>query len=198
MRRLAVLTVLICGGWLAQEMLAQEPAAETKSGSAEASSEPSALWKWVNFLMLAGGLGYFAAKGFPAFFRARTTEIQAGIEEARAFKMDAEQRASAISARISHLSEDIDKFRMQAQAEMEQEGVRIRQETAAHIEKLEKQAANEIEAAGMAARRELKTYAATLAMDLAEQQIRAGLDPRSIQALVDNFLKDLERQEARQ
>ena len=192
MRRLALLTVFACAG-----LIAQEPAESKSAEHSTEPAEPSIVWKWVNFLMLAGGLGYFASKGLPAFFRARTGEIQKGIAEAQTFRMDAEKRASAMDSRLNLLGADIDKFRMQAHAEMEQEGLRIRHETAAHMQKLEQQAAQEIEAAGKTARRELKSYAAGLAMDLAEQQIRAGLDPRSIQALVDGFLKDLEKQEAR-
>ena len=118
------------------------------------------------------GLGYLMAKTLPPLFKSRTEEIQKGIAEAQAIKQDAEKRAAEVDARTAALGADIERFRAEAKAEMEQEGERIRQETAAQIERLEQQAEQEIEPAGKTARRELKSYAANLALDLAEQRIR--------------------------
>ncbi len=80
---------------------------------------------------------------------------------------------------------------------MQQEGERIRQETAKQLGHLEHQARQEIEAAGKVARRELKDYAAKLALDLAEQRVRARLNAGTETALVDGFIHDLQRQESK-
>jgi len=176
---LLVLTAVVC--------CAQEP------GAAE---DKYAVWKWINFLILAGGLGYLMAKNLPAFFQSRTASIQKGIAEAQLMKQDAERRAADMDRRMSALGAEIDKFRAASQAEMQQEGERIRQETAAQIRKLEQQAEVEIESAGKTARRELKSYAADLALDLAEQRVRARLDGKTEAALVDSFVADLKRRES--
>lgn len=167
-------------------------AAQEQAGSAE----PSMTWKVVNFVILAIGLGYLMAKTLPGFFHSRTSSIQEGIAEAQKVKADAERRAAEVDKRVSALGADIEKFRTQSRAEMEKEGERIRQETAATIQKLEQQAQVEIESAGKTARRELKAYAANLALDLAEQRVRARLDSSSENALVENFVLDLKRQES--
>jgi F-type H+-transporting ATPase subunit b len=151
-------------------------------------------WKWANFVILAAGAGYLLGKHLPAFFKSRTADIQKDIAEAQATKRTAEARAAEMEIRLKSLGADIEKFRSQSKIEMEQEGSRIRQETAHQIEKLQKQAEQEIESAGNLASRELREYAAKLALDLAEQRIRTRLDAPTEAGLVDDFTKDLQHQ----
>jgi F-type H+-transporting ATPase subunit b len=172
-------------------------AQEQEKAAAAEKSEPGIAWKWANFAILAVGLGYLINKNLPPFFRSRTAEIQEGITEAQQIKRDAEARAAQVEARMQKLGEDIDQFRTQSREEMQQEGERIRQETAKQLGHLEQLAQQEIEAAGKAARRELKDYAAKLALDLAEQRVRARLNAGTETALVDGFIQDLQRQESK-
>ncbi len=78
---------------------------------------------------------------------------------------------------------------------MEQESARIRGETGKQIEKLQQQGEQEIEAAGKTARLELKAYTAELALQLAEQLVRARLDAATEAGLVEDFIHDLKGQE---
>jgi F0F1-type ATP synthase membrane subunit b/b' len=154
--------------------------------------EESMTLKWVNFAILAAGLGYLCAKTLPGFFKSRTSEIQQGIREAQAIKKEADARASEMEAKLASLGAEIERFRTQSQSEMQQEGKRIEQETARQIARIEQQAQAEIETAGKIARRELQTFAAKLSLDLAEQRVRQRLDGSTDAALVDDFVKDLE------
>lgn len=183
MRRVSSVAMLLLGAaaWLS----AQEGGA---------TPEPAMGWKWANFVILVAGLGYLLAKMLPPLFKSRTEEIQKGIAEARAIKLDADKRAADVTARTATLGADIERFRVEAKAEMQQEGERIRQETAAQIGRLEHQAQQEIEMSGKIARRELKSYAAKLSLDLAEQRVRERLDAKTEQGLVDAFIQDLERE----
>ena len=183
MRRISSITILLVAGaaWLGAQEGGGPP-------------EPGIGWKWANFLLLVAGLGYLVAKMLPPLFKSRTEEIQKGIAEARAIKLDADRRAAEVDARTAALGADIERFRIEAKAEMQQEGERIRQETAAQIARLEHQAQQEIEMSGKIARRELKSYAAKLSLDLAEQRVRERLDPKTEQGLVDAFIQDLERE----
>jgi F-type H+-transporting ATPase subunit b len=95
---------------------------------------------------------------------------------------------------MNALGAEIERFRTQANAEMQQEGERIRQATAAEVQRVEQRAAQDIAAAGKNAGRELKEYAAKLALDLAEQRVRARLDAPTSAAIVENFVNDLKRQ----
>ena len=190
MRRASSVAILLLAGaaWLS----AQEGGA---------MPEPAAGWKWANFVLLVAGLGYLIAKTLPPLFKSRTearaarrATIEKGIAEARAIKQDADKRAADVAARTAALGADIERFRVEAKAEMQQEGERIRQETAAQIARLENQAQQEVEMSGKIARRELKSYAAKLSLDLAEQRIRERLSPKTEQELVDAFIHDLERE----
>jgi F-type H+-transporting ATPase subunit b len=173
---------------LAQDIYEIAAKKEAKSEAAE----PDAMWKWINFGLLAVGLGYLLGKTLPPFFKSRTSDIQKDIVEAQATKRDAEQRAAAIEKRVSALGADIEAFQAQSRTEMEQEAARIREETARMIEKVQKQAGNEIETAGKNAQRDLKAYAAKLSLDMAEQRIRTRLDTATENGLVDDFVKDLQ------
>jgi F-type H+-transporting ATPase subunit b len=169
-------------------------AASLAAADTESPSEPSPVWKWANFAILAVGLGYLMAKNLPALFTSRTTEIQKGISEAQQMKQDAERRSAEMDARLSALGADIERFRAQSAAEMQQEGDRIGQETAAQLKRIEQHAAVEIESVGKTARRQLKDYAAELALGLAEERLRTRMDGATESALVDDFVRDLERQ----
>jgi F-type H+-transporting ATPase subunit b len=171
--------------------------AQEQAGGSAGEGEFGGIWKWLNFLILAGGLGYLMAKYLPAYFRSRTEAIEKGIAEAQKLKLDAERRAADMEKRMGALETEVDAFRAEAHDEMELEGERIRRETAAQIRKLEQQAEVEIEAAGKAAQRELRAYAADLAMDLAEKRIQARLDDQTRAGLVENFVGDLKRQESK-
>jgi F-type H+-transporting ATPase subunit b len=182
-----LLALMFCGVVLC----AQESAAKKEEAKAEAAEGELLPWKWVNFGLLALGLGYLMGKTLPPFFKSRTSEIQHDIVEAQAVKRDAEARAAAIEQRVSRLGADIAAFKSQSQAEMEQEAARIRQETVHMMEKVQKQAALEIESSSKAAQRELKTYAAKLSLELAEQRIRTRLDAATGSGLVDDFVREL-------
>ncbi|MBZ5634406.1 MAG: hypothetical protein LAO55_14890 [Acidobacteriia bacterium] len=175
-------------------LVAQEPAEHKTGETTEKSGEVSPIWKWANFAILAVGLGYLMAKNLPGLFSARTKEIQSGISEAQQMKQDAERRSAEMDARLNSLGADIEKFRTQSAAEMQQEGDRISRETAAQVKKIEQQAAVEIESVGKTARRQLKEYAAELALGLAEERLRSRIDGAAESALVDDFVRDLERQ----
>lgn len=160
-------------------------------------TDSMALWRWVNFVILAAGLGYLMAKYLPSFFTSRSAEIQKDISEAQKAKQESDQRAAAIDKKVAGLGADIDAFRARARAEMEQEGERIRKETEAQIRKIHDQAQIEIESAGKTARREVRLYAANLALDLAAQRVRSRLDAPTEAGLVDNFIGDLRAEESK-
>jgi F-type H+-transporting ATPase subunit b len=195
-KRLLIGAVVCAGVVITQSAIraqAQPQGEEHVGGVAvETPADENTVWKWINFGILAVGLGYLLGKMMPPFFRSRTGEIQKDIVEAAQTRREAEQRAAAIEQRVSALGADIEAFRTQARTEMEQEAARIREETARLIAKVQRQAGLEIETAGKAARRDLQTYAAKLALDLAEQRIRARVNAATESGLVEDFVRDLE------
>jgi F-type H+-transporting ATPase subunit b len=162
----------------------------------ESKGDPWIWWKWANFLILAGGLGYLIGKSAPAFFRSRSEEIQSGIVEAGKLRRDAEARAAAIELRTAGLQAEIEGIRANARAEMEAEGERIRRETEQQIRRIQEQSQQELAALAKLAREELKSYAGSLALDMAEQRIRGRMDAGTQNRLVQVFVHDLQRASA--
>lgn len=162
---------------------------EGKGGGEESSTMLG--WKWANFAILAGGLGYLIAKNAGPFFNARSRKIRQGIAEAEMVRKEAEERAGKVALRLSNLESDIAALRHSSKAEIEAETARMAARTTAEIAKIRAQAESEIEAAGKAARTELKRYAAQLAIALAEQKVRARMNERAQNALVGAFVHDL-------
>ena len=151
------------------------------------------MWKWINFGLLAAGLGYLAAQHLPPFFASRTSEIQQGIADAAKLKAEADRKAAEMEQRMAKLGAEIETLRTQGKSEMSAEGERIRKETEVLVAKIQTGAEAELESVAKAARHELKVYSAQLALDLAEQRIRAGASSGSEATLVDKFVLGLER-----
>jgi F-type H+-transporting ATPase subunit b len=172
--------------------------------AAERAAEPGAGehgelegWKWANFALLAGALGYMVAKHGGPFFAARSQKIRQELTDAEAVRKDAEARAADVSRRLANLETEIAALRQQSKAEADAEAARITQHTAAEIAKIRKRAEEEIASAGKAARMDLKRYSAHLAVNLAEQKVRARMDAGSQDALVSEFVHDLSDPDSR-
>lgn len=197
---LALFVLLFALGVLAQE---HAPAAQTEHGAqavggktehAEAEGEGNLeVWKWANFVILAGILGWMIGKSAPAFFRARTEEIQKGISEASRLKEEADARAAKMEIKMASLHTEIDQLRTEAKAEMAKEADRVRQETGQHLARLQAHGEQEIAALSAHAQKELKAHAAELAVWLAEQRIRDRMSGESQNVLFDGFLRQLDR-----
>jgi F0F1-type ATP synthase membrane subunit b/b' len=189
MKRLLFLVVLGAG-----LCVAQEPGEKSEAKEEAKQEQDLGIWRWANFVLLAGGLGFLIMKSVPSLLRSRTGDIQQGISEAQKIKAEADARYAEMEQRLARIGADIEAFRVKAKAEMEQEASRIQNETAAHAKKLEAQAAAEIESAGKLARAKLKEFAADLALNLAATRVKEQLDASSSAGLVDNFITDLKRE----
>src|ERR1700737_688429 len=115
MRRatLAILAGLVFAVYAVPQEAGQQPATRQEGEQ----GDPWIAWKWVNFLILAGGLGYLISKHAPAYFAQRSREIEASLLEAAKTKQDAEARAAAIEKRLADLDREIQSLPQAAQAE---------------------------------------------------------------------------------
>jgi F-type H+-transporting ATPase subunit b len=183
MKRFATLALVVC--FTAVPILAEgKEGGEAEGGSLE-------IWKWANFVVLAGGLGYLIGKKGGPFFAARSVKIRKDLVDAGEVRNQAEARAAEVDRRLANLEAEIAALRADSGKEEEAEAGRFGQHTAAEIAKTQAHAEEEIVAAGKAARMELKRYCADLAVGLAEQKIRARMTPETEDALVRGFVRDL-------
>jgi F-type H+-transporting ATPase subunit b len=148
-------------------------------------------WKWANFVILAGGLGYLIGKHVPPLFRKQSEEIHSALAEAAKIKQEATAYAASVETRLANLQSEIQRLRESAHSEMIAEGERIRRETEHHLQRIGEQSTQEIELMTRAAKDELRKYAAELAIGLAEERIRFRMNPDTQQSLAESFLHDL-------
>lgn len=170
-----------------------ERSAEAAHGKQQHGEGQSNLdwWKWANFIVLIGALGYLAAKNGGPFFASRSREIRKGIADAEKVRADAEARVAAVDSRLANLQVEIDALRKTALAEQSAQAERIREETQRELAKIQAHAEREIASAAKAARLDLQRYSADLALELAEQKIRARMTPEGQHAMVQSFVRNL-------
>ena len=196
MKRLA-LAALALGLACAPLGFAQEH--EGKAGAAESAEKKEESWaeqhelelKIANFVILAGLIGYFLGKNAGPFFAARTASIRKDMEESQRQSQEAQARAAEVDRRLAHLEADIAALRGEGEKERQAETERLARHTSEEIAKIQHHAEQEIASAGKAARLELQRYAAGLAVNLAEQKVRAGMTPDTQDALVQGFVQNL-------
>jgi F-type H+-transporting ATPase subunit b len=169
---------------------AAEPSSQPKKEESFAEKHELAL-KWINFLILAGLLGYFIGKNAGPFFLARSAAIRKDMEESLAQSQEADRKAAEVERRLANLEADIEALRAESKLETKAETERMLRLTAAEVAKIEAHATQEIASAGKAARMELKQYAAELAIKLAEEKVRARMTPAAQDALVQGFVQNL-------
>jgi F-type H+-transporting ATPase subunit b len=160
------------------------------------AEEINELWKWPNFLLLAGLLGYLIKKHGGPILESRSQQIRESLEAGEKAKAEAEAVAAKVQVKIANLDREISKLRAAAQADLEKEAERIRRDAEAEMTRIEQHTAVEIVSIGKHARMELRQYATTLAMDLAEQKIRARMSPDVQSTLLENFSGDISTYDA--
>jgi F-type H+-transporting ATPase subunit b len=173
-----------------------------RSNAVQAESEGAGqgrefLFKVINFVILAGGLGYILRKPLRDFFSTRSDSIRKGLDEGRKALEASRAQLEAVEERLRHLEEEIAAFKASAAVEVEAERERLRQAAAEETEKVLESARARIETAVRAARLELKSYAAKQAVGLAGDLIRGRLDDSGRRYLVSQFVASLEAKDRR-
>ena len=149
------------------------------------------MWKWANFLVLAGALGYLAAKTLPPLFASRTQAILKDMVESERIRQDADQRAADVERHLATIETEIAALRAESRVETTAEADRLAKHTAVEVARIQAQSEREIGDAGKDARIELRRYAAGLVIDLAGQKISARMTPATEDRLVRGFVRDL-------
>ncbi len=181
------LSILLFFGLTAVQALAQETPQET------AALDRVGPWKVINTAIFLVLLGWFLAKKGPAFFNARSADIQKAIQDATGLKMHADLRYSEIDRRMAALSEEVEKVREQARKEFEREHQRLLEQTADEIARIQRSAAKEVEALRDESAKGIQQHTASLALGLAEKRLQDQFAKGEPKDLLDEFIHLVER-----
>lgn len=186
--------LLLLAGLAALPAFGQEPAPAERSEHGSGHGDPMLPYKFLNFAVLAGGLGYiFVKAGVPAL-RGQQSAIAENLAVSAQRAEEAAREAAQIEARIANLDADLAGIRAKAKEDLDAEAGRLAREAEAHLARVEHAATLEIEAAAKAARGELKAYGAGLALTLAAEKLRTRLDAPAQARLASEFIQRLEAQ----
>lgn|GEM_PF-1654187 len=167
----------------AQETLQQETAA----------LDAVTRWKIANTALFLIGLAFLIWKYGPAFFNARSADIQKAIQDATGLKIEAEFRHSEIDRKMATLAQEVKKLREQSAVEMERERERFRRDTEMEIDHIQHNVAAEIEAFRKEAALEIRQHTAQLALSAAERQLRDRFATAEPEEFLQDFVHLVER-----
>lgn len=180
-------------GMCAPAALAAEEAHEGEHGAAAAAEHrKDFIFEWVNLLLLAGVLVYFARKPVQEYLASRRDTIAKNIASSEQLLSEAERRLSEWNAKAARLDSDVaailESTRKSAAAEKaailadaEASAARIRQSAVAVVDR-------ELRTARVALRKE----AAELAVSLAASLLREKTTEADKNRLVDEFIAKIE------
>jgi F-type H+-transporting ATPase subunit b len=164
-------------------------AEESSSAGMERATE---IFKWINFAIVGGVIGWVFVKLLPSVFRRNAENISSAITRATATKDTADAQLREAEAKLANLEKEIGELKAFSERESAAEVERLRAATQSDIGKIAVAARAEIEAAERAARIELKAMAARLAVEGAESLLAKQLTPKAQESLISNFVKSLE------
>lgn len=170
----------------------QHGASSGQHGGGHAESPLTAVWKWGNFLILFGGLGWYLRQPLREFLETRSRSIEEGLASGRLARESALKQMNEIEDRMSRLDEEVRALRAQAVKEAEEEKARILESAKLEAQKILEVAYREIDGLKKSARLELKAHVAELAVKLAEEQLQKSVGPNENKRLVLRFLDSLE------
>jgi F-type H+-transporting ATPase subunit b len=180
------------GGAIAILLFTAIGAHAAEEGGNAATERANEIFKWINFAIVAGLIGWVFLKLTPPFFRKNAETISSAISKATAAKAEAERQLREAEEKLAKLEQEVAQLRATAQREMGAETERLKTITQSDIQKVKLAAKAEMEAAERAARLELKTIAANMAVDGAESLLTGELTPQVQESLVAAFVKSLE------
>jgi F-type H+-transporting ATPase subunit b len=156
-----------------------------------AESTTGLIFRWLNFLIVFGGIAFLIAKYGGAFFRGNAKEIAASIVEATAAKTEADRELHVVEAKISRLNQDVAEMREEARRNWAAESERLKTSGVAEIEKINLAARAELAASERAAQQQVREIAASMAVERAAALVSSMMNTEIRARMFQSFLGEL-------
>jgi F-type H+-transporting ATPase subunit b len=158
-----------------------------------ADSTTGLIFRWLNFLIVFGGIAYLIAKHGGAFFRGNAKEIAASIVEATAAKADADRELREVETKVARLDQDVAEMREEARRNWAAESERLHASGQAEIEKIDYAAREELAASERAAQQQVREIAASMAVERAAALVSSMMNAQVRARMFQSFLSELGR-----
>jgi F-type H+-transporting ATPase subunit b len=158
-----------------------------------AESSTGLLFRWLNFLIVFGGIAYLIAKYGGSFFRGNAKAISASIREATAVKVEADRELREVETKIARLDQDVAEMREEARRNWAAESERLNTSAQAEIEKIAHAAREELSASERAAQQQVREMAASLAVERAAALVSSMMNTEVRSRMFQSFLGELGR-----
>jgi len=158
-----------------------------------AAASAGLIFRWLNFILVFGGIGYLIAKRGGAFFRANAKAIAASITEAQAAKAEADRELREVETKIARLDQEVAELREAARRDSAAEAERLRASGRTEIEKISQAARGELAASERAAQQELRALAASMAVERAGTLLSSRMNGEIRARIFRAFLGELGR-----
>jgi F-type H+-transporting ATPase subunit b len=193
MRRIKWSTLTLFAAVILLPVLANAQNAERHRQSETQEVDQLMKWEVINFAIFAVGLGFVIIKTAPAFFNARSADIQRAIKEATGLKMEADLRYSEVDRKMANLAGEMEKIRAEAKAEMQREHERMLNETKQEIEHIHRNVAAESEGLQAEGALKVRQHTTHLALALAERRLRDRFSGANSDDLLQDFVNLVDR-----
>lgn len=167
--------------------------AETPSQHDAAEEQTEFPWHLINSAIFGLAFAYAVWKYSPAFFNARSADIQKAIKDATGLKIEADFRHSEIDRKMATLPDEIKRMRDQSQLGMDREEQQRREETRRELQHIEESLQAEIAASREEGTRQIRRRTALLALQSAERQLEERAGTGAGDTLVGDFIQVVER-----
>ncbi|WP_420236525.1 ATPase [Telmatobacter bradus] len=141
---------------------------------------------FLNFGILVFGVGIPLSKAVPKIMRQRSLTLSKSLADARTATDEANQRLSAVEAKLAGLDAEIAKFRIQIEEESKTDEQRIKASIEEEKLRIVASTEQELNVATAQATRTLRNFAAELAIEKAAAQIKPSAEIDS--ALIAEFI----------
>jgi len=149
------------------------------------------IFRWLNFLLVFGGIAYLIAKYGGAFFRGNAKEIAVSIVQASAAKAEADRELHEVVLKVEHLDQDVAEMQAEARRNWDAEAERLAASAQAEIEKIAHAAAEELAASERAAQQEVREIAASLAVERAAALVGSKMNAEVRARMFQSFITEL-------
>jgi len=149
------------------------------------------IFRWLNFLVLFGGLGYLLRKPASEFFEARRQAIQDGLGRAQKAQEESGQKLADIESRLAQLSVEIAKLQEDAKAVAEAEHERIMADGSLEVDRAMQQSTVEIERLARGFELEIRSHVADLVIKGATERLQGQISEKAQRHIVHRVVSEI-------